>query len=79
MPNGMRVARNTSGMLLQSRSPTVGINVVHRTELDGTNPSTVINVFVDGRAESSHGMPGHISLAEAFIWYGTQRKLLGES
>lgn len=62
------------------RSKTVGVNVVQwmaNNKPDNT-VQTVINVFVDGRAESSHGMPGAVSLADALIWYGTQLKLRGE-
>ncbi|MFM1990258.1 MAG: hypothetical protein RJA99_3215 [Pseudomonadota bacterium] len=55
------------------RSRTVAINVVQFND-----NRTTVNVFNDGRAESSHGLPGHVSLAEALIWYGTTLKLQGE-
>jgi hypothetical protein len=59
---------------LSWRSPTFCVNVVQFTNPD----ETAINVFNEGRAESSHVLPGHVSLAEAFIWYGTLIKLKGE-
>lgn len=60
------------------RSDTVGVNVVHHFLGDVRTGRTTVNIFVDGRAESSHGLPGTVSLGEALIWYGTQLKLKGE-
>lgn len=59
------------------RSHTVGVNVVNYSA-EGKSLRSVVNIFVDGRAESSHGLPGTVSLGEALIWYGTQLKLKGE-
>lgn len=59
------------------RSPTVGVNVVNYS-VKGKPSHSSVNIFVDGRAESSHGLPGTVSLGEALIWYGTQLKLKGE-
>lgn len=58
------------------RSHTIGVNVLQRS--DSKSEQTTVNVFVDGRADSSHQLPGTVSLGEALIWYGTQLKLKGE-
>ena len=58
------------------RSHTIGISVVQRS--DRNSEQTHVNIFVDGRADSSHQLPGTVSLGEALIWYGTQLKLKGE-
>ena len=64
------------------RSHTIGINVVQRSggtpQSNSLGDHTDVNVFVDGRADSSHVLPGTVSLGEALIWYGTQLKLKGD-
>lgn len=60
------------------RSDTVGINVVHHFLGGVRTDRTTVNIFVDGRADSSHQLPGTVSLGEALIWYGTQLKLKGD-
>lgn len=56
------------------RSKTVSVNVVQRF----AHEDTVVNIFIDGMATSSHTLPGIVSLAEALIWHGTQLKLTGD-
>lgn len=77
MLDGDFMARHQQSLWpLGRRSPTIGVNVVWKS---GRNSEeTHVNVFVDGRADSSHQLPGTVSLGEALIWYGTQLKLKGE-
>lgn len=66
----MGSSRTVARARLTFRSKTVGINVVQFDD-----PRTTVNVFVDGVASESLNVDHKMTLAEAFIWYGTILKL----